>query len=144
MKFYNLSVETKKINLNMGKKRKEVESSEVPNQDVYEFSTVAARYLASGNEVITNIDLTDKSRVVETMMRLESTVESQAVEISDLTCRISKSVAIIAERFDGDGIDDINLPKKIDVMWVLFNLSAAVKMIRAVVMSLTKPCVDED
>lgn len=69
---------------------------------------------------------------------LSTSVESQQkLQIS--TQKIKLIAEEIAERFDADGIDDINLPKKINFMFIFTNISAVIKLIRKIVDIIKQP-----
>lgn len=59
----------------------------------------------------------------------------------ELECKINKASLIIAERFDADGIDDITLPDKVSVWWVIGNLGAVAKMVSEFIQLFKQPCL---
>ena len=67
----------------------------------------------------------------------------QPIEVEELQCKVAKITAALSERLDADGIDDINLPKKITWLWVLANVGSVSKMIKEIIAILKNPCFEE-
>lgn len=78
---------------------------------------------------------------------LSTSVESQQ-KLAVSTQKIKLIAEAIAERFDGDGIDDINLPKKINVWTIVTNAGSIVKLIRSIIEIIKTevkiPIIDQD
>ena len=64
------------------------------------------------------------------------------VKLTVALSKIEKITKIIIERFDKDGIDDINFPKKITFFAVFGNIPAIVKLFRQIFEVLKEPTPD--
>lgn len=76
---------------------------------------------------------------------LSNSLTSETVQVNNLSkdldsqkYKLSKIVSIISDRFDNDGVNDLNLiGKKITVWTILMNLSGVAKMIKEIIAVLS-------
>ena len=64
------------------------------------------------------------------------------VKLTVALSKIEKITKLIIERFDKDGVDDINLPKKITFFAIFGNIPAIVKLFRQIFEVLREPTPD--
>lgn len=64
------------------------------------------------------------------------------VKLTVALSKIETITKLIIERFDKDGVDDINFPKKITFFAVVANIPAIVKLLRQVFEVLKQPSPD--
>jgi len=97
----------------------------------------------------------NKSELVDTVLQKQREVQSLNDKLkvkedgeqmlleqnSELQCKVVKITYSILERFDADGVDDINIPKKVNIWWALRNLSGVTKLIREIATTVKEPCL---
>jgi len=59
----------------------------------------------------------------------------------ELRCKINAIGTAVMERFDKDGTNDIHVPQKVTVWWVLTNLFPAAKLIQEIIKIVSNPCL---
>lgn len=59
-----------------------------------------------------------------------------------LRCKVEKISSRIVEAFDADGIDDIRIPKKVSIWWVILNIASVGKLISDVINIVKNECED--
>jgi len=62
-------------------------------------------------------------------------------ENAELRCKINAIGTAVMERFDKDGTNDIYVPQKVTVWWVLTNLFPAAKLIQEIIKIVSNPCL---
>lgn len=63
-------------------------------------------------------------------------------ENKKLQCKITRIAEEIAVRFDADGIDDIRIPKKVSIWWVILNLASVAKLVSDIINVIKHECND--
>ena len=75
---------------------------------------------------------------------LHTANEALAMENDDLACKINAISTAIAERFDKDGVDDIEIPTRFTFWWVLRNSTRIYKLVTDIIDIIKKPCTQND
>lgn len=59
-----------------------------------------------------------------------------------LRCKVNLISSRIVEAFDADGIDDIRIPKKVSIWWVILNIASVGKLISDIINIVKNSCED--
>jgi hypothetical protein len=75
----------------------------------------------------------EKNALISHSISLQNNLLDNYEENTFLQSKIARIVLEISERFDADGIDDITLPKKVNLMFIVMNAKAVVKLFKAII-----------
>lgn len=59
-----------------------------------------------------------------------------------LACKIDLIAKRVSEAFDADGIDDIRVPNKVSIWWVVLNIASVGKLISDIINIVKNECKD--
>lgn len=76
------------------------------------------------------------------MAKLTITAEQQEIN-ERLECQVTLISQRITEAFDADGIDDIRIPNKVSIWWVVLNIASVGKLISDIINIIKTKCITE-
>jgi hypothetical protein len=75
----------------------------------------------------------EKNALIAHSLSIQNNLLENYEENTFLQSKVARIILEIAERFDADGIDDLTLPKKVNLMYIVMNAKAVVKLIKAII-----------
>ncbi len=87
----------------------------------------------------------EKNSLISHVNLIQQQLVDSYEENTFLQSKFARITLAISERFDADGIDDLTLPKKVTIMYILTNAKGIVKLFKEVIAIIKekKPKVDE-
>ena len=75
----------------------------------------------------------EKNSLISHVNLIQQQLVDSYEENTFLQSKFARITLAISERFDADGIDDLTLPKKVTVMYILTNAKGIVKLFKEVI-----------